>query len=163
MPRPANGGRKRGTRNKRTLAAASRPDALDHIEKVMATNDGTITPDVRLRAATVLAMYQHSRPAPSHTEAFVAVDGYEEPKTVDEARALILKLGARLARGEISVIAHDGRLKAFKPLPPNVNAAHNCAFNLRCDSPCAGRMERRRWARSRNCNETAAIVVSRSR
>ena len=58
MPRPANGGRKRGTRNKRTLAAASRPDALDHIEKVMATNDGTITPDVRLRAATVLAMYQ---------------------------------------------------------------------------------------------------------
>jgi hypothetical protein len=54
------------------------------------------------RRVTVLAMYQHSRPAPSHTEAFVAVDGYEEPKTVDEARALILKLGARLARGEIS-------------------------------------------------------------
>ena len=48
------------------------------------------------RRVTVLAMYQHSRPAPSHTEAFVAVDGYEEPKTVDEARALILKLGARL-------------------------------------------------------------------
>ena len=114
MPRPANGGRKRGTRNKRTLAAASRPDALDHIEKVMATNDGTITPDVRLRAATVLAMYQHSRPAPSHTEAFVAVDGYEEPKTVDEARALILKLGARLARGEISVIAHDALINGLK-------------------------------------------------
>ena len=60
--RTKTGGRPKGGRNKRTIAAASRPDALDHIEKVMATNDGTVTPDVRLRAATVLAMYQHSRP-----------------------------------------------------------------------------------------------------
>jgi hypothetical protein len=40
----------------------------------------------------VLAMYQHSRPAPSHTEAFVAVDGYEEPKTVDEGGCVIGRL-----------------------------------------------------------------------
>jgi hypothetical protein len=68
---------------------------------------------------TVLAMYQHSRPAPSHTEAFVAVDGYEEPKTVDEARALILKLGARRARGEISVIAHDALINGLKAYDEN--------------------------------------------
>ena len=80
----------------------------------MATNDGTITPDVRLRAATVLAMYQHSKPAPSHTEAFVTVDGYAAPATVEEARALILGLGERLARGEISVIAHDALINGLK-------------------------------------------------
>jgi hypothetical protein len=112
--RTKTGGRPKGGRNKRTIAAASRPDALDHIEKVMATNDGTVTPDVRLRAATVLALYQHSRPAPSHTEAFVTVDGYEEPKTVEEARALILKLGVRLARGEISVQAHDALINGLR-------------------------------------------------
>jgi hypothetical protein len=114
--RTKTGGRPKGGRNKRTIAAASRPDALDHIEKVMATNDGTVTPDVRLRAATVLAMYQHSRPAPSHTEAFVTVDGYEEPKTVEEARALILKLGVRLARGEISVQANDALIMGCAPI-----------------------------------------------
>lgn len=68
------------------------------------------------RRVTVLAMYQHSRPAPSHTEAFVAVDGYEEPKTVDEARALILKLGARL---EIAVIAHDALINGLKAYDEN--------------------------------------------
>lgn len=79
-------------------------------------SDPAITPDLRLRAATTLAAYQHPKPSPSHTEAFVTVDGYEEPKTVDEARALILKLGARLAKGEISVVAHDaivGGLRAY--------------------------------------------------
>ena len=98
--RPQNGGR-----NKRTIAAEAYPDALDHLDQGDDgdTDDPTITPDLRLRAATTLAAYQHPKPAPS----YVTVDGYEEPKTVEEARALILKLGARLARGEISVVAHD--------------------------------------------------------
>ena len=61
-PKPANSGRKKGARNKRTLAAAARPDALAHLEKIMTSTDGTITPT------------------------YVAVDGYEEPKTVEEAR-----------------------------------------------------------------------------
>lgn len=111
---PKTGGRKRGSRNKRTIAAAARPDALDHLEKVVASTDGTITPDLKLRAAIALAAYQHSKPAPSHTETFVAVDSYEEPKTVEEARALILKLGARLARGEISVVAHDALVNGLR-------------------------------------------------
>jgi len=55
QPRPANAGRKKGARNKRTLAAASKvahPDALDHLAAVMAAKDDpTITPDPRPRSA----------------------------------------------------------------------------------------------------------------
>jgi hypothetical protein len=40
---PKIGGRKPGVRNKKTVAARERADALDHIEKVMATEDGTVT------------------------------------------------------------------------------------------------------------------------
>jgi hypothetical protein len=68
QPRPANAGRKKGARNKRTLAAASKavhPDALDHLAAVMAAKDDpTITPDLRLRAAIGLAAYQHPKPIP---------------------------------------------------------------------------------------------------
>ncbi len=110
QPRPANAGRKKGARNKRTLAAAARPDALAHLEKVMTSTDGTITPDLKLRAAIALAQYQYPKPAPT----YVAVDGYEEPKTVEEARTLILKLGLRLAKGEISVTAHDALVAGLK-------------------------------------------------
>jgi len=108
--RAKTGGRKSGSRNKRTIAAAARPDALAHLEKVMTSTDGTITPDLKLRAAIAFAQYQHSKPAPT----YVAVDGYEEPKTVEEARTLILKLGARLANGEISVVAHDALVNGLR-------------------------------------------------
>ena len=53
--RAKTGGRKSGSRNKRTIAAAARPDALLHLEKVMTSTDGTITPDLKLRAAIALA------------------------------------------------------------------------------------------------------------
>jgi hypothetical protein len=109
-PRPANAGRRKGVRNKRTIAAAARPDALAHLTSVMTSTDGTITPDLKLRAAIALAQYQYPKPAPM----YVAVDGYEEPKTVEEARALILKLGTRLAKGEISVTAHDALVNGIR-------------------------------------------------
>ena len=87
-PKPANSGRKQGARNKRTIAAEAYPDALAHLTAVMtAKDDPLITPELKLRAAIGLAAYQRPKPAPSHTEAFVAVDGYEEPKTVEEARS----------------------------------------------------------------------------
>jgi hypothetical protein len=79
-----------------------------------AKDDPLITPELKLRAAIGLAAYQRPKPAPSHTEAFVAVDSYEEPKTVEEARSLILKLGVRLARGEISVMAHDALINGLR-------------------------------------------------
>jgi hypothetical protein len=111
------GGRARGVPNKRTVAAKVYPDALDHLARVMTATvqtDPLILPDMKLRAAIALAAYQHSKPAPSHTEAFVTVNGYAAPATVEEARALILGLGERLARGEISVIAHDALINGLK-------------------------------------------------
>ena len=111
--RAKTGGRKSGSRNKRTIAAAARPDALLHLEKVMTSTDGTITPDLKLRAAIALAQYQHSKPIPSK---LVDPIPYTAPKTVDEARALILELGERFAKGEIGAEAHDvlvGGLKAY--------------------------------------------------
>ena len=114
-PKPANSGRKQGARNKRTIAAEAYPDALAHLTAVMtAKGDPLITPELKLRAAIGLAAYQRPKPAPSHTEAFVTVDGYAAPATVEEARALILGLGERLARGEISVIAHDALITGLK-------------------------------------------------
>ena len=110
------GGRQKGKRNKRMLDAAPRLDALDHIEKVMASDDGTISPDVRLRAATVLAAYQHSRPAPTRTETFVVVNSYAAPKTVEEARLAILELGLLLAKGGVSVEAMTPWSAASKPI-----------------------------------------------
>ena len=115
QPRPANAGRKKGTRNKRTLAADARPDALAHLEKVMTSTDGVITPDLNLRAAIALAQYQYPKPPPT----YVAVDGYEEPKTVEEARTLILKLGARLAKGESS---RSRRMMLWSPASRPISA-----------------------------------------
>ena len=114
-PRPANSGRRKGSRNKSTLAAAPKiyPDALEHLAKVMASTDETITADLKLRAAIALAQYQHSKPTPLK-ETYIAVDDYTAPKTVEEARALILALGERLAKGEIPVELHDALVAGIK-------------------------------------------------
>jgi hypothetical protein len=87
-PRPSNAGRKKGSRNKRTLAAAPKvyPDALEHLVAVMANDDGTITPDLKLRAAIGLAAYQNAKPAPFRTETFIGPIDYTAPKTPEEAR-----------------------------------------------------------------------------
>jgi hypothetical protein len=112
-----SGGRKKGARNKRTVAAAPQtyPDALEHLAKIVATTpetDPTITPELRLRAAIGLAQYQHPKP---WTSRFIGpIDGYEAPRTVDEARATILELGARLAKREISVEAHDALVNGLR-------------------------------------------------
>jgi hypothetical protein len=112
------GGRPKGGRNRRTLVAAPKvyPDALEHLATVIATTDGTITPELRLRAAIGLAAYQHPKPTSLAGETFVTVEGYIAPATVEEARQAILTLGERVARGEISIEAHDaliGGIKAY--------------------------------------------------
>ena len=96
-PRPANSGRKRGSRNKRTLAAAEKLDALKHLVEVIESDDGTITPDLKLRAAIALAGFQHPRPAPVQTEMFLTPVDYTAPTTPEEARQTVLSLGERLA------------------------------------------------------------------
>ena len=106
-PRPTNAGRRKGSRNKRTLAAAEKLDALKHLVEVIESDDGTITPDLKLRAAIALAGFQHPRPAPVQTEMFLTPVDYTAPTTPEEARQTVLSLGQRLARGEVSVQAHD--------------------------------------------------------
>jgi hypothetical protein len=93
--RAKTGGRKKGAKNKRTIAAAPKtyPDALDYLaEKTAAKDDPLVTPDLRLRAAIGLAAYQHPKPAPEH---FVGPIDYAAPTTAEEARAAILGLGER--------------------------------------------------------------------
>lgn len=116
-PRHPKAGRKPGGRNKRTLLALPKtyPDALAHLVAVIESNDGTITPELKVRAAIGLAAYQHPKPTPAQTETFISLD-YVAPKTPEEARAIILTLGERATRGEISVQAHDlliGNLRVY--------------------------------------------------
>jgi hypothetical protein len=103
QPKPANGGRKKGVRNKRTVAAASKaahPDALDHLAAVMAAKDDpTITPELKLRAAIGLAAYQHPKPVPLRA-AGKRID-LEPPKSAQEAQDAIAKVTSMIARCEI--------------------------------------------------------------
>lgn len=117
-PRPPNAGRKKGQRNKRTLAAKSArnyPDGLAYLAKIMTApdDDPTVTADMRLRAATTISQYQHARPAPV-AETFIGLDSYAAPKCPQEARELILTLGERMARREVSVEAHDALVGGLK-------------------------------------------------
>jgi hypothetical protein len=91
--RSKTGGRKPGSRNRRTLAAAARSDALEHLEKTMASTDGTITPDLKLRAAIALAHFQHSKPAPTRTETFIGPVPFAAPKTIEAAREAHPRIG----------------------------------------------------------------------
>jgi hypothetical protein len=106
--RAKTGGRRPGSLNKRTIAAAY-PDAFGHLVKVMATTDDpTITPELRLRAAIVLVPYQHSK------QTYLNPLPYAAQKTVEEARALLLELGERLMKGEIPIEAHDALVNGIR-------------------------------------------------
>jgi hypothetical protein len=96
------GGRQKGVRNKKTILVEPKPhpDGLDHLAAVMtASDDPTITPELRLRAAIGLAAYQHPKPTPTRAETFIGpIVDYAAPRTADEARGIILELGERLAK-----------------------------------------------------------------
>ena len=166
QPKPANGGRKKGVRNKRTVAATSKaahPDALDHLAAVMAAKDDpTITPDLRLRAAIGLAAYQHPKPFPLK-ETFVGPIDYAAPKTVQEARAAILELGERMARREISVEAHDALINGIRTYlrrPNNGRSSTSSKSSLRSGDPhaLATRVNRlkREYGRTTNASPPTA-------
>ncbi len=122
-PRPANSGRRKGSRNKSTLAGAPKtyPGALEHLAKVMTSADGTITPDLKLRAAVALAQYQHSKPTPARGGTLIDPIPYMAPKTVEEARSLILELGERLAK-----VGYRSSCILFRPTPSRAILA-SCA------------------------------------
>ncbi len=109
------GGRKKGARNRRTVAAEPkvRPDGLDYLVAVMTSTDGTVTPDLKLRAAIALSQYQHPKPIPLR-ETLVSPIDYMSPKTIEEARRAILELGERLAKGELPIELHDALVNGIK-------------------------------------------------
>ncbi len=116
QPKPVNGGRRKGTPNKKSVARGALeglPDALAHLAQVMTSNEPNITPELKLRAAVALAQYQRPRPY-AGKETFTAAIDYETPKTVEAAREAILALGERLAKGEISVELHDGLINGLR-------------------------------------------------
>jgi hypothetical protein len=120
--RPKTGGRKKGARNKRTLAAEPKvyPNSLDHLAAVMAaTDDPSTTPELRLRAAIALAQYQHPKPAPSR---FLNPIDYTPPQSLEEARAAFLELGQRLMQGKIPLEAHDVLIDGIKAYLSDVTA-----------------------------------------
>lgn len=122
-PRAANAGRRRGTRNKRTVAAQGPvyPDALKHLAEVMASTDGAITPELKLRAALGLAPYQNSKPVPLKT--FQPIE-LKEPTTAQEARDAIVRITMMIAKGEVDG-EHGGRIIAGLEAFLSAKAAEN--------------------------------------
>jgi hypothetical protein len=97
--RAKTGGRKKGARNHRTLAAEAKPDGLNHLIEVMTSTDPVITPDLKLRAAIALSQYQHPKPAPSKPVGTPIA--LEPPKTAQEAREAIARITSMIAKAEI--------------------------------------------------------------
>jgi hypothetical protein len=101
--RTKTGGRGPGGRNKRTLAAAPKTyvDALEYLSTVVtATDDSTITPDLRLRAAIALAQYQRPKPTSLKPVPGQPID-LEPPKNAQEARDAIARITSMIAKAEI--------------------------------------------------------------
>jgi hypothetical protein len=121
-PKPKGSGRRAGARNKRTIAQQGPvyPDALKHLADVMSSTDGTITPDLKLRAAIGLAAYQNSKPAtPKPTTPPIEFD---PPSNAQEARDLIVKITAAIARNEVDS-AHGGVVLSGLQMDLNAKAA----------------------------------------
>jgi hypothetical protein len=107
------GGRKKGTPNKRTererrlLAEADDADKAIVDRVIFAARNGD--------PEATRIYFRYLRPSAAR-EMFVRPVSYAQPKTVEEARATLLVLGVRLAKGEISVEMHDtlvGGLKVY--------------------------------------------------
>jgi hypothetical protein len=108
--KPANGGRRKGTPNKRTVAErlriANGPDRAI-VDKVI---EDARAGDIEARRL----YFRYLRP-PLHETFLFPVD-YRAPSNAEEARALVLELGERLTKGEMSLQAHDalvGGLRAY--------------------------------------------------
>jgi hypothetical protein len=94
------GGRARGQRNHKTIRAEQfAAGALDHLRAVMASTDGTITPELKVRAAIALAQYAVPKPPPLRVLA-TPLD-LPPPTNAQEAREQIAKVTSMMAQGEI--------------------------------------------------------------
>jgi hypothetical protein len=101
-PRPPNGGRKKGSLNRRTLEAkAKRFDALEHLIKMAQSQEEGVSNEVKLRALIAVANFQYSRPTP--VKQIVQPVDVPPPTTALEARDSIARITGMLAKGEIDL------------------------------------------------------------
>jgi hypothetical protein len=108
------GGRRKGTLNKKTMRARrarrliSEADDKAIIDQVVTAAKLGADPEAR-------RLYFRYLRSPLSSETFVGpIDDYAAPKTLEEARAMFLVLGERLAKREISVEAHDALINGIK-------------------------------------------------
>jgi hypothetical protein len=96
------GGRRPGSRNKKTIFVTPKtyPDGLDHLAAVIASTDGTATPDMKLKAAIAIAAYQHAKPAPSRHPTPFELPRIEGPADLPRAAQAVL---AAAAKGDLAL------------------------------------------------------------
>jgi hypothetical protein len=111
--RKKTGGRKKGVRNKRTLAVLPRqhPNALDYLAEVVA--DDTLNAELRVRAATGLAVYQHPKPFASRV-INPAIADFPLVSNASEATTKIAEVTQRMARGEIDTDSGHALIDGLK-------------------------------------------------
>ena len=115
--KPAGSGRRAGTPNRGTERARRLISEAD--DKAIVDQ---IVRDAKANNPHALQVYfRHLRP-PTPKETYVGPVDYTAPKTIEEARALILELGERLARREIPLEAHDALLNGVKAYLSDVTA-----------------------------------------
>jgi hypothetical protein len=110
--RQKTGGRAKGTPNHNTVR--ERRLVADKDDRKII--DGVIEASKAGDPSARVVYFRYVRPASPRTGTFLKPIDYKVPTTVDEAHAAILALGGRLAKGEISLEAHDafvGGLRAF--------------------------------------------------
>jgi hypothetical protein len=103
-PRPPGAGRKKGSANK----------ATERVRKLLEDNaaEDKLIEDKLKEAAktgdmTAIGLYYRWVRPPLPRATYIAPIEYSAPKTLEEARQTIIVLGERLAKGEISIEAHD--------------------------------------------------------
>ena len=99
-PRPANAGRRKGTPNKVTERARRLISAADDKKIVDGVVSSAELGDVEARRI----YFRYLRPAPSRSETYITPIGYVAPKTVAEARDVILALGERLETRSVATL-----------------------------------------------------------
>jgi hypothetical protein len=101
-PHP-KGGRPKGSPNKNSERA----------KRLISEGDDKMIVDRVLEAAKLgdiearRIYFRHLRPAAPRSETYIGPVDYTAPKTIEDARAILLTLGERLARREISLEAHE--------------------------------------------------------
>jgi hypothetical protein len=102
------GGRRKGTPNKgteRERRLIAEGDDTEIVKQVIANAKAG---DVEARRV----YFRFLRP--SRPETYIGPIDYEAPKSVEEGRAVILELGERLVKREISVEAHDALVNGIR-------------------------------------------------